>query len=298
MNADWIAVDWGTTHLRAWAIAADGRVLSEAHSNDGMGGLSRDRFEPALLALIAGWLPAMGSVPVIACGMVGARQGWSEAPYRIVPCPPVGPGLHDIATADGRIRVRVVPGLSQQDPADVMRGEETQIAGLISRDPGFAGTVLLPGTHSKWVRVAAGSVVSFTTFLTGELFALLADRSILRHDCAGEDLDASAFDRAAALALADPASVPARLFSIRATGLLRGNTSGVARATLSGLLIGQEVAAARALRGVEPVRLIGAGALCALYARALGLDGVAVRVEDGAGLTLAGLIAARSGQEG
>lgn len=298
MKADWIAVDWGTTHLRAWALAADGRVLSEAHSADGMGALSRDRFEPALLALIAGWLPPCGTVPVIACGMVGARQGWSEAPYRIVPCPPVGPGLHGVATAEKRIGVRIVPGLSQQDPADVMRGEETQIAGLIRRDPDFAGTVLLPGTHSKWVRVGAGSVMSFRTFLTGELFALLADRSILRHDCAGEGFDAHAFDEAANLALADPASVPSRLFSIRATGLLRGNPPGAARATLSGLLIGQEVAAARALRGMGPVTLIGAGALSALYARALALDGVAARVEDGAGLTLAGLVAARSGQEG
>jgi 2-dehydro-3-deoxygalactonokinase len=115
ITPDWIAVDWGTSNLRAWAMAADG-VLAEAVSDDGMGKLARDQFEGALLRLIAPWLGS-GRTKVIACGMVGARQGWQEATYRGVPCAPVAAGeLTAVTTADARIDVAIVAGLSQSTP--------------------------------------------------------------------------------------------------------------------------------------------------------------------------------------
>ncbi|MFM2349598.1 MAG: hypothetical protein RIR04_564, partial [Pseudomonadota bacterium] len=117
MQASWIAVDWGTSNLRAWAMGADG-ILAHASSDKGMGALKPDQFEAALLDVIAPWLGPR--TRVLACGMVGARQGWFEARYRSVPCTPTDPAaLTRVKTTDPRLDVRIAPGLSQAKPADV-----------------------------------------------------------------------------------------------------------------------------------------------------------------------------------
>ncbi|RYH94878.1 MAG: 2-dehydro-3-deoxygalactonokinase, partial [Acetobacteraceae bacterium] len=173
----WIAVDWGTSNLRAWAVSADGDVLAETSSEEGMGKLTRDGFEPALLRLIGPWLERRP--PIVACGMVGSRQGWCEAAYRTVPCTPLDrTALVTAPVQDPRLNVAIAPGLKQLAPADVMRGEETQIAGALRLMPGYDGVMCLPGTHSKWVHISAGEVVSFQTFMTGEMFALLSEQSV------------------------------------------------------------------------------------------------------------------------
>lgn len=284
----WIAVDWGTSNLRAWAMAADGRVLAEATSDEGMGKLSRDGFEPALVRLIGPWLA--GSPPVVACGMVGSRQGWCEAPYRTVPCTPLDmAGQVTAPTTDPRLRVSIAPGLKQNSPADVMRGEETQIAGALRLLPGYDGVLCLPGTHSKWVHISAGEVVSFQTFMTGELFALLAEASVLRHGMQAEGWDDAAFDAAVSDALSRPERLGARLFSLRAEGLIAGLSPQAARARLSGLLIGTELAAARPYWLGQRVTLIGAEKLSAAYARALGQQGIEAQRMSATDCTLAGL---------
>jgi 2-dehydro-3-deoxygalactonokinase len=288
--ADWIAVDWGTSHLRAWAMAGEA-VRAEAASDDGMGRLSRAQFEGALLRLIEPWLGA-AKIPVIACGMVGSRQGWVEAPYATVPCRPLPDALVAAPVTDPRIDVRVVPGLRQMEPADVMRGEETQIAGFLAQRPGFDGVICLPGTHSKWVHISAGEVVSFRSFMTGEMFDLLATASVLRHTV-GEGWDAETFSQAVSDALSRPETVAARLFSIRAEALLKGLDAGTARARLSGALIGLELAGARPYWLGQNVALIGAPKLSAIYAAALAAQGVPAEVADGAAMTRAGLAAAR-----
>lgn len=290
MTPDWIAVDWGTSNLRVWAMGADG-ILAHAQSDDGMGKLSRDQFEPALLRLIGPWLVA-GSVPVVACGMVGARQGWIEAPYRQTPCAPVAAG--EGIAAPGSMNVTIIPGLSQAKPADVMRGEETQIAGVLALCPGFDGVICLPGTHSKWAHVSAGEVVSFQTFMTGEMFALISSHSVLRHSMAGDGWDDAAFDAGAADGLSRPERLMSRLFSLRAEGLLDGLSSAAARARLSGLLIGAELAAARPYWLGQRVVLIGNAALSTSYARALATQGLAAETLDATACTLAGLAAARA----
>jgi 2-dehydro-3-deoxygalactonokinase len=290
IRPDWIAVDWGTSNLRAWAMAATG-VLAEARSEDGMGKLARDQFEPALLRLIGPWL-GTGRVPVVACGMVGSRQGWCEAPYRTVPCAPLDAAAQVTApTADPRLTVRIAPGLKQTAPPDVMRGEETQIAGALRLMPGYDGILCLPGTHSKWAQVSAGEVVSFQTFMTGELFALLSQQSVLRHGMQGAGWDDAAFDQALSDAIARPERLGARLFSLRAEGLIAGLTPQAARARLSGLLIGVELAAARPYWLGQRVTLIGADALCASYARALQVQGVDAQCLSASACTLAGLAA-------
>jgi 2-dehydro-3-deoxygalactonokinase len=291
----WIAVDWGTSAVRAWAMDGADRVLAEASSDDGMGTLEPSGFEAALIRLISDWLPAAGAppVPVFACGMVGARQGWREAQYRQVPCAPLGPEVTRIMPDDQRFTFSILPGLAQKRPADVMRGEETQIAGYLAKRPGFDGVISLPGTHTKWAQISAGEVVSFQTCMTGEMFALLADRSVLRHSVQAETLDLDAFRAAVADALSDPQKLAARLFGIRAEALLSGLAPDTARGRLSGLLIGLELAATRPYWLGQDVVLIGAPRLSALYHEALAGQGAAAEILDVTAMTLGGLAAAR-----
>ncbi|SUZ32765.1 putative 2-dehydro-3-deoxygalactonokinase DgoK1 [Roseibaca ekhonensis] len=288
---DWIALDWGGSHLRAWAVVG-GRPVAHVASDAGTGALDRDAFGPALTALVQDWLTEKRCIPAFACGMLGSRQGWVEAPYRTVPCAPLGGGLVAAPQTDPRLQVYVLPGLKQPRPADVMRGEETQIAGFLALNPGWDGVICLPGTHSKWVHVSAGEVVSFQTFLTGETFALLSGQSVLRHGMDGWD-DAG-FDDGLAQGLDRPDRLLSRLFTLRAEGLLDGLDPATARARLSGLLVGAELAAAKPYWLGQRVAVLGAGDLAALYARALDGLSVPVSAHTAEAATLAGLAAARA----
>ncbi len=280
---DWIAADWGTSRLRVWAMEQGGAVLDRRSSDQGMGGLAPDAFEGVLLSLINDWLDL--DTPVIACGMVGARQGWVEAPYVPCPGPPLAGPFTLAPVSDPRIAVHIIPGMAQVDPADVMRGEETQVAGLLVRESDFAGTLCLPGTHTKWVRIADGTVTGFTSCMTGEVFALLSTHSILRHSFGTAPVDPLIFTQA----LSQGGEVLPRLFSIRADDLLHGIHPDIARARLSAMLIGAEVAA---MAGEGEVALLGDPILTDLYTIALEWAGRTVRVLDGETLTLAGLTAA------
>jgi 2-dehydro-3-deoxygalactonokinase len=293
-RADWIAVDWGTSHLRVWAMGSDGTLRGKASSDRGIGTLGPGQCEAALLDLAAPWLGA-GPVPVVACGMVGARQGWAEAPYRPVPCPPLGGSLTAAPCSDARLSLGIVPGLSQASPPDVMRGEETQIAGFLGRTPDFDGVLCLPGSHTKWVQVSAGEVVSFQSFLTGELFAALSRSTVLRHSVAAEGEDGAAFAEAVAETLSRPERLAARLFSLRAADLLEGASPASARARLSGLLIGAELSAARPYWLGQNVVVIGNDAAVARYAKALAAQGLAPETVDAELMTLAGLARAHAG---
>lgn len=290
--ADWIAVDWGTSRLRAWAMADGGEVKAEANSDDGMGGLKPDQFEPALLTLIEPWLGA-GRTPVFACGMVGSRQGWAEAAYSIAPCPPLSDVMTRPRTTDPRLDVHLIPGVKQDHPADVMRGEETQIAGYLSKHPDFDGVLCLPGTHTKWVQISAGEIVSFRTFMTGEMFDLLSRKSVLRHGI-GPGWNDEAFQSAVSDAIAKPEALGARLFALRAEALLHGLDPDAARSRLSGTLLGIELAAARPYWLGQNLVLIGAPKLGAAYAAALAQQGVDTKISIGSEMTLAGLAAART----
>jgi 2-dehydro-3-deoxygalactonokinase len=295
IRADWIAVDWGSTHLRAYAVGPNG-ICAEAASDDGMGRLARDAFEPALLRLIEAWLAPGRATSVIACGMVGSRQGWHEAPYRRVPCAALDAArLVGVPTRDARLAVRLVPGLKQAQPADVMRGEETQIAGALALLPGFDGVLCLPGTHAKWVQLHEGQVARFRTFMTGEMFALLSGQSVLRHGMAGDGWDDAAFDAGLAQAQAHPEQIGALLFALRAEGLIAGLGAAAARARLSGLLIGLELAGSRAFWRDQPILIVGADRLAALYSRALAAQGGSPHLLPARDAIIAGLSAARHG---
>ncbi len=294
-QVNWIAVDWGTTHLRAYGLSSDHQLIKEAVSGKGMGVLANDEFEPALLALIADWLPetgqVQGHVKVLACGMVGARQGWKEAHYQSVPCSPFADqNLTAVKTVDQRIQVKILPGISQAKPADVMRGEETQLAGLLSSQDIDSARVCLPGTHSKWALIEKGELMKFSTFMTGEMFEILSKHSILRHQTDNTHWNKAAFLSGVESSIEHPDKLLNECFSIRAQSLLENLEDAEARSRLSGLLIGAELAGAREYWQGSNIALIGDLGLSELYAQALALMSVETKTYDPKAVTLAGLI--------
>lgn len=290
---DWIAVDWGTTNLRVWMMGSDSIPFAQARSGKGMAGLASGEFEPALMELITPYLSDDQVTPVICAGMVGAREGWCEARYVATPCPPPDRTVAVNAEAhDPRISVTILPGIKQVSPPDVMRGEETQIAGVLREYPNFDGIICLPGTYTKWVHISAGEIISFQTFMTGEIFALLSEQSVLRHSVTSDDWDQKNYLTAISDAMARPQSVAAHLFGLRAGGLVGDLAAKTARSRLSGLLIGIELAAARPYWLGQNVAIIGEDAVAELYRSALVEQGVPAAVREVADLTLAGLTAA------
>ncbi|MEM1272171.1 MAG: 2-dehydro-3-deoxygalactonokinase [Pseudomonadota bacterium] len=288
----WIAVDWGTTRLRAWAMNSSGLALAETATEDGMGGLAPHDFEPALIQAVDPWL-RKANTPILACGMVGARQAWHEVGYLAVPITPGALVPVRVPDTDHRIRLWILPGLCQDEPADVMRGEETQIAGFLVDRPEFDGVLCLPGTHSKWVRISAGEVVSFQTAMTGEMYQLFHDHSVIRHTLRGAGApDHEAFDQAVSDMISRPEKLTQKLFSIRAEAVLDARSPAAARSTLSGLLIGAELAATRAYWLGHAIVVAGAPALAAHYGRALASQGANAEVLDAGPLTRRGLAAA------
>lgn len=292
------AADWGTTRLRIWLLDAAGNVLAEHRGDDGLISAREAGFSSVLERHLAA-MDTPETLPVIACGMVGSRQGWVEATYVDTPAP-ITAILQEAVRVPGQSRdIRIVPGLAQRlaDAPDVIRGEETQLAGAGLPHTG-RHLVCMPGTHSKWVKVENGTVTGFGTWPTGELFSLLAEHSILRHSLGNPPAtvapDNGFFRHSCTVALAEGGDVTSRLFSIRAASLLQDLSQADAAARLSGLLIGSEIAAAQRRFGAgdAPVTLIGTGSLGALYTAALALVGIQVRTVDAEHAVRTGLYAA------
>ncbi|GGD86218.1 2-dehydro-3-deoxygalactonokinase [Aureimonas endophytica] len=287
------AADWGTSSFRLWLLARDGTVLGEKRSREGMQSAVAAGGFAAVLETHLGALGAAPDLPVIVCGMAGAKQGWVEVPYVDAPAPFEAIAAGALPVPGVARDVRILPGVAQRDAArpDVMRGEETQIVGL-----GREGLVCLPGTHSKWAAVRAGRIEAFSTFMTGEVFALLAEQSILRHTV-GADRDAlahaEAFGRGVEAGLNEPELLLNRLFALRAGPLLGLSEGAEAAARLSGLLIGSEIAGARSLLpGERSVVLVVSGPLADLYAAALEVAGFEVAKADADAAVRQGLLAA------
>jgi 2-dehydro-3-deoxygalactonokinase len=254
-----------------------------------MSGLERDGFAAVLAAhlksVAAEVAEPLDALPIVMCGMVGARTGWREAPYLPLPARLFNLEASAVQVSFAGRVAHILPGLmhAAAGESDVMRGEETQLLGLTLAQPGFTGTVCMPGTHSKWVRVSDGVVEQFHTAMTGELFALLAKHSTLRQSLAGAEpwtAEAPAFMAGARAGLAAPETLLHALFEIRAAGLLRGQTPADAAAKLSGLLIGAELAVALQTRQPGRLALIASGPLAELYAAVFTLAGQGVELFD------------------
>ena len=292
IRADWIALDWGTTNLRAWAMAQDGTVLGSTRSGYGMDRLAKDsrQFESTLLPLIDPWLASGRETDVVACGMAGARQGWAEAPYRPTPVPArAANALTPAPCRDPRIRVHIAAGVCQESPPDIMRGEETAIAGLLGFMPDFDGTAILPGTHNKWVRVGGGHILGFTSFLTGELYGLLTEASILRHSVSHDGFDAESFAQGFADTVHKPETAFTQLFALRAEHLLRGPNPVAAANRLSGCLAGLEFAGAESYQNVKDTVVIASGTVAEQYRIALEHARIPFHIVDPENCVLEGL---------
>ena len=292
-----VAVDWGTSSLRVWLLDAAGVVLAESRSAEGADGLSAAGFEACLKHHIAQLGAAARGARVVMCGMVGARNGWREAPYVPIPARLDELPRHAMRIAGAGVEALILPGLVRgaADAPDVMRGEETQLLGF-SAAAGCNGLACLPGTHCKWVRVRDGVVEDFHSAMTGEIFRLLARHSVLRHVVeAGARIGADdpEFLRAAAAGLARPEALLHTLFSVRAAVLVSGASPAAAAARLSGLLIGTDIGAAlREVAPGTPVSLIASGPFVALYERVFGLAGVRPEIFDADEMVRAGLLKA------
>lgn len=269
-NPAYAAVDWGTSSFRLWVMAVDGEVLGERRSGEGMTTAAKLGFSNVLEAHLHA-LQAPQDLPVIVCGMAGARQGWVEAGYVDVPAPLSSVLAGAIIVPGTERHVRILPGLAQRDSdaPDVMRGEETQLLGALQQDASGARLVCMPGTHSKWVTVAGGTVSGFRTFMTGELFDLLSTHSVLAHSldkAASFDGERPAFVDAVEAAFRSPDRATSLLFTVRSGTLLHNLSATDAAARLSGTLIGLEIAGAVASRSDDqPMRLVASGKLRGLY---------------------------------
>jgi 2-dehydro-3-deoxygalactonokinase len=269
-----IGVDWGTSSFRAFRLGEDGRILDRREAPLGILHVEPGQFADALAAQIGPWL-ADGENRVLLAGMVGSRQGWQEAAY--LPCPA---GAADLGRALAevpfeRAQVKLVPGLSDADAAgipEVMRGEETQLVGALP-EIGRDGIACLPGSHSKWARIADGRIAGYSTHLTGEAFSALRGHTNLGRAMRDGPTDYAAFDQGVARSR-DDGGLLHQLFGVRTLGLFGRLAETGAASYLSGLLIGHEVRAAIP-NATRPgaVHLVGAPELCALYGRAIGAIG-------------------------
>ncbi|MEN3379610.1 MAG: 2-dehydro-3-deoxygalactonokinase [Hyphomicrobiales bacterium] len=270
-----IGLDWGTTSCRAYLIGADGVIARNA---DGPGILRVEggAFGPWFDTMVGAWVAMHGVLPVILSGMIGSRQGWKEAPYAACPA-----GVDEILKALVRIdhdglAISLAPGLMTENDGmpDVMRGEETQILGALALSGSDGGLFLLPGTHSKWAEVSGGRIVSFRTFMTGEIFGALKDHTILGRLMRDGSRDAEAFARGVkeGAALGSAGALLNRMFATRTYGLMDRLPDTALSDYLSGLLIGAEIAEATR-RSQSAVTIVASAALAQRYTDALKLLG-------------------------
>jgi 2-dehydro-3-deoxygalactonokinase len=286
-----IALDWGTSSLRAYLMARGGRIVEQRSKPWGIMHTPGGDFAEALQAIVGDWIERMPNAAIIAAGMIGSKQGWHEVAYRSCPA-----GLTDLAAgieafaATDRVRLNVVPGVAKLgDLPDVMRGEETQIIGALEHAPNLSagGHLVMPGTHSKWVRIRKGVIESFQTYMTGELFAVLRDHSILGRPLreAAKPVAGSSSQSAYRAFACGVSTVRARgatgliplMFSARTLHLTGQLGAADSVDYLSGLLIGEELRCGLAQRstvGDTPLALIGDPVLCDRYQRAFDIFGI------------------------
>ena len=260
----WIAVDWGTSFFRAYLIENE-EVVNAVKTNDGMKFVQNNNFEEILVKLIDPWLDYNYKTEVLASGMVGSKQGWIKAPYQKTPC-----SLHNIdfispSVKDKRFSLKIFSGISQSNKPDVMRGEETQIAGFLHDNPNFNGSICLPGTHSKWVQIENGNIINFKTFMTGELFEIISKNSVLVHSVTSNKILKNELISAVDEIFKKPEIFGNALFQLRADDLINSRGSEIYKSKLSGYLLGLELLGSLEFWEKKDIVLIGNADLIELY---------------------------------
>lgn len=284
-DGPFIAVDWGSSNRRAWRIEA-GSVVAEHRDGKGLRSLERAAFPAAAAELRS----RLGDLPMLCAGMVGARTGWAEAPYVAAPA-----RLRDLIGGLTWVepRTAIVPGVrtAPGDRTDVMRGEEVAVfgalaLGLARESMGGGARIAKPGTHAKWIRLDGDAIAGFVTSMTGEMFDLLRQHSLLKGWLDEPVVDGPAYR--AGLADGAGAHLPSALFGVRAAVLLEALPQADAAARVSGLLVGADVAANA---GDGEVVLIAGPPQDWLYRVALEAAGHQVELVTGDQAFLAGITA-------
>lgn len=284
-NDGFIAADWGTTNRRAYRLDGSGKCVGEFEDDKGILSVAPGGFPGAVREV----RDKLGDLPLLLAGMIGSNRGWVEAPY--VACPA---SIEDLAKAVARPgeREAIVPGVKDEsnDRADVMRGEEVQLVGAIAAGLVDADALVChPGTHNKWVIVRKGRIDGFRTVMTGELFSLLKEHSILSDLLGGEVEVGEAFCAGVRVGLSNQ-DLPAELFTVRARVLLGKARKEDAAAFASGLLIGTDVRIGLSYPTSAQVTVMGRPELTRLYAAAIREANRAVNEVDGERCFLAGVV--------
>ena len=240
-----LAIDWGTTSFRGYRLDPAGRIVDSRSAPAGILSLKSEEFGAVLEQHAGDWMDD-GETLVVMSGMIGSRQGWLEVPYAACPAglDEVAAGLRKVAWT--RAEVWIAPGLTCRDAAgvpDVIRGEETQILGVLDQLGAGRHTICLPGTHSKWVEVENAKIMHFSTHMTGEAFAVFKAHSILGRMMKDGVTDRIAFADGVRRS-ADAGGMLHHLFGVRSRGLFGELPEAASASYLSGLLIGHEIHAA------------------------------------------------------
>lgn len=290
MTADiaMIALDWGTSNRRAWALDGSGHVLAEKGDGEGLLAVKAGGFARSFADFAAPWLSPDKPLPVLMCGMVGSKLGWAEVPYIAAPADlaSLSRNLHAVPF-DGGARIAIVPGVSciQNGVPDVMRGEECQVLAVLAQRHSRDACLLLPGTHSKWVQVKDGKLAAFRTYMTGELYNALTSSGTLAQLMEKGEPDREAFLKGLAQARqADTGALSHSLFGVRTLGLFNSLPRTSLSSYLSGLLIGVEMRDALAWSGAKAVIAVGSPKLLDNYRIAAEAFGLTFEAHDNATL--------------
>ncbi|MEM5543458.1 2-dehydro-3-deoxygalactonokinase [Sulfitobacter sp. AS92] len=286
-KADWLAVEVEETRLNLWAMQGSSVLETATTDGDAAQQSSVEEFDAILKTLTAPW--RLTRLPTFVAGL---SAGWANATPRAVPCNATAQATTPNATEN--FDLQIIPSLRQREPSGLLQGAETRIAGFLNLNKDWDGVICLPGATSVWAQISAGEVVSFQTFLTGELLGHLGQGT----PAEGTALDDTAFDDALSDGLSRPERLAGRLASIRADLTLGEVPHPTAEARLAGTLIGAELAAARPYWLGQTLAVIGAGGAAQLYLRALSQQGAPATEADGSRMALAGICAVRRAVNG
>jgi 2-dehydro-3-deoxygalactonokinase len=275
LSSEFIALDWGTSSFRAYLLGGDGAIQETIAAPHGILAVKDAAFDETLESHIGHWNKAL---PIMASGMITSRQGWVELPY--VACPAnlksIAAAIHPHTSKQGR-KLFFIAGISYRSPngiPDVIRGEETQVLGA---SQGGTEYFVTPGTHSKWIDVSNGEIKSFSTYMTGEVFALLKNHSILGRLMTGETSNPAAFEQGVRTGLKEPAGFLHHIFSTRTLALFNEMPTDSLSSYLSGQVIGTEIAHAIAKNmATAQYRILATPALGDHYMKAMMIAGLKV----------------------
>ena len=263
-------------------------VIDHVSTQEGMKFVDQNEFKKTLIKNIDAWNNKFDIKVVIASGMVGAKQGWIEVPYINSPCDIRNLNFKSLKILDD-VKIHILSGVSQFNPSDVMRGEETQIAGFLLNNVDFNGSICLPGTHSKWVNMNSYNIQEFTTFLTGELYEIVKKYSILNHTLNTTELDDEIVKSSAKLIIENPSFISNKLFEIRADNLLKNSNQTSNNSKLVGYLLGIELSGSRTYWEDKDLVIIGSSNLNKYYELILNGRSNSIRLFNSSDMALNGL---------